>query len=696
MLPSFANALLLAGLAGIAAPILIHLLLRRKSQRMRFSTVQFFVKKDEQSMRKRKLRNLLLLAVRVCLFTLIVLAFARPFLRNLNAAAGTARRQQVILLLDSSASMQANGLGGQQWNRAKQFARNILSKLQADDRAALVISSTHSSTVSEFVPPSVLAQKIEALEPTYGAGELSEGLRQASKLLAVSSPEHETSLQIISDLQRSAAQNIATVSLPQRLGMKVYDPGERFIPNVAVTDLQLDGQNLSRAVVTSFSDENYAGLQYKLRIDGKEMSAGALTLPASAVTNLALTVPVLTPGWHSVEFAIQPKDAFAMDDARYATIFVPEPIHALTVEPRKGQKAFQEESFFVRSALAPSAGTTNVTASRFEVEKISPEQLVLKVQNGGKVKTDFVIVPGVHELSSAAVQSLKSYVEKGGGLLLFLGESVSANYYNSQLRGLLPAELGQREANRDEDSPWRITEFNKASGPFAPFRDAASGNLMLAEFSRRFALKPLPGSSVFASFDDDAPLVVERKIGEGHVVLINSSADTAWTDWQKHKTFVPWLHATGYFLSGRNAARETIAPATIASGSEMDVDLGLKKQPISLERQGAAASTLTTDEDGNLRDVPFTQPGIYSFKDATGREIRRVAVNLQPSESDLALFPPAEFEQQLVHGTEPPSQTLMAGLLGDPARGKELWRILLLAALAFLIFEPMLANKTVA
>src|ERR1051325_2797973 len=100
MFPLFTNTALLTGLAGIAAPILIHLLLRRKSQRLRFSTIQFFVKKDEQSMRKRKLRNLLLLATRIILFALIVLAFARPFLRQGGAVAALAQRQQIILLLD--------------------------------------------------------------------------------------------------------------------------------------------------------------------------------------------------------------------------------------------------------------------------------------------------------------------------------------------------------------------------------------------------------------------------------------------------------------------------------------------------------------------------------------------------------------------------------------------------------------------
>src|SRR5947209_484688 len=168
MFPAFTNAALLAGLAGIAAPVLIHLLLRRRSQRMRFSTVQFFVKKDEQSMRKRKLRNLLLLSLRVILFTLLALAFARPYLPNSLVAGGAAKRQQAIILLDTSASMQSTGPAGQQWKRAKAAAKQILSALNNDDRAALVLCSTHSSTASGFVPPTVLAGKLDDIASGFG------------------------------------------------------------------------------------------------------------------------------------------------------------------------------------------------------------------------------------------------------------------------------------------------------------------------------------------------------------------------------------------------------------------------------------------------------------------------------------------------------------------------------------------------
>src|SRR4051812_5602493 len=121
MFPLFTNLAFLTGLTALSVPILIHLLLRRRSQRLRFSTIQFFVKKDEQSSRKRKLRNLFLLSMRLLLFALIVLAFARPYLPNQNAGTAGPKGEQLILLLDATGSMQASGSSGQQWVRAKEL-----------------------------------------------------------------------------------------------------------------------------------------------------------------------------------------------------------------------------------------------------------------------------------------------------------------------------------------------------------------------------------------------------------------------------------------------------------------------------------------------------------------------------------------------------------------------------------------------
>src|SRR5687768_9882890 len=131
---------------------------------MRFSTLQFFLKQDEQSMRRRKLRNLLLLATRVLLFALIALAFARPFLPGGEAAAEAGERRQLVILLDTSASMQAISPDGLQWTRALAAARKELGALKMNDRAALVTCSTRADLVSEFTDPSVVLKMLDGIK----------------------------------------------------------------------------------------------------------------------------------------------------------------------------------------------------------------------------------------------------------------------------------------------------------------------------------------------------------------------------------------------------------------------------------------------------------------------------------------------------------------------------------------------------
>jgi hypothetical protein len=698
MFPAFTNFALLAGLAAIVAPILIHLLLKRKSQRLRFSTIQFFLKQDEQSMRKRKLRNLLLLATRCLIYALIVLAFARPFLRDRAAGADGRPRKQLVLLLDASASMQAEGPAGKQWTRAKDLARQELSKLQSDDRVALVICSTRSEVAQEFAPVAATLAKLDALEPTFGAAKLEEGLRQVTKVLATANPAHSTSLCIISDLQRSGSENLANTPLPRDVAIRTVDLGERFIPNLAVTALQMESteQGGPHAVLTSFSDENHGHVPFKLKIDGQQVLAGSIALEAGAVTNFPLAVPTLAPGWHSAEFVVETKDALRADDTAYATLFVPPPIYGVVVETRATTQIFMEESYFVATALNPVREEGKLSPSRFSYSKTSLDSLPQKLKpDPGQPGVEYVIVPAVKSFPAQTLAALKEFVQGGGGLMLFVGANSSPIGYG-ELGELLPAQIARVESSGEAESGWHIANFDAASAIFAVFREPNSGNVFLPEFTHRFVVTPTPGSKVVAEFEDGMPLIVARNAGQGRVVLVNTSADTAWTDWQKHKTFVPWLHASARYLSRRDDDSEREPAPMFVSGTEVEFDLAIQKSGLKLQHQSGPEVNLTTDTNGVAQDVRLETPGIYSIKDTSGRELRRIAANIANAESELATLAPPEVEQQLVKESEPTVPSLSAGLFGDPTRGKELWRALLLVVLMLLLFEPVLANRMFA
>ena len=697
--PFFTNPALLGGLAAVAVPILIHLLLRSRNTRMRFSTLLFFRQQDPRATQRRKLRNWLLLVIRTLLVVLLVLGFARPYLVGHDAAAAGQPRRHVILVLDRSASMAAADREGPRWARAGQAMRNLLSQLKSDDLASLISCGTRAETLAGPVPPEHVLTLLKDLQPTQSATELGQGLELASKLVTGAGSGFSNVIYVVSDLQRNSCRDLGSFPVPRAAEVKVLNFGDLLTANTAVTGLELEAQGTAApaATLSNLSDEDTPPLIFQLLVDGKELKTAMVRLPAGGTTNVELALPRLSPGWHSGEARLKVKDALALDDARYRALYVPPPAQVLVAEPRPQAQLFREETFFVVSALDPTFGTTNHGLTSFQVEKTSLDAMAAKLAlREGKPPYPVAILPGLKQIPTGLGSSLATFVRAGGGLLMFLGDGVNAIRYSSELGPVLPAQPAAVASAVDFD--WRLWETSPRSPVFAPFRRPNSGNLMLAKFTRRAALSAYDENSVIARFQDGVPLMVVRELGQGKILLVNSSADTAWTDWPKHRTYVPWLHGVmGYLQAGGILSVTNLAPAWVA-GAEADVDLGpaLKNTPLKLQGPDGKEVTGKTDEAGVWRDCPLATAGVYAVRGVDGRELRRLAVNLPVSESDLAALSPAEFEQQLVRVDAAANRSLAASLFGGADGRHELWRLCLLAAMALLFLELTLANRTIA
>ena len=138
---TFLTPLFLIALAGLAVPVLLHLIQRERKQVVQFPSLMFLRRIPYQSVRRRRIRHWLLLMMRLAALALIVLAFARPFFRGADppsSAAGGAR--EVVILVDRSYSMGY----GDRWTRALAAARGAVDGLNAVDRASIVFfGSTH-------------------------------------------------------------------------------------------------------------------------------------------------------------------------------------------------------------------------------------------------------------------------------------------------------------------------------------------------------------------------------------------------------------------------------------------------------------------------------------------------------------------------------------------------------------------------
>lgn len=694
----FTNPMLLAALAGLGLPVLLHLLLKRKTQRLRFSTNRFFQKQDEQASSKRKLRNWLLLLLRLLVFALLVLVFARPYLPSLAGPNGTPPPRQVIVVLDPSASLQANDGAGPRWVLAKKAVRNLLSAMRPDDRAALVTCGTRAQVAVGFSAPAVVAQVLADLPAGTGTGELGAGLREATRLIALGDPTLTTSVTVVSDFQRTGAQNLGAAPLPPELDVKLIAIGDLAAPNVAVAELNLTTANdaLPHATIANFGADDFRSLATEFLVDGQGVASQSVPLAAGGVSNLSLKLPALKPGWHSAEFRVRSKDALALDDARFAAFFTPEPVRVAFVEGRTTTRSFEEQNFFVAAALDPAFGTTNASRSPFALQRLRPEDLTRVLRLSPTNRPEVVLVPPQKSLPTSATEALQEFVQSGGGVLLWLGDELSVNRFNTEFAELTPALMRSVESAAGDDD-WHMGEHDPAAAIFASFRTTAGGNLTLPGFHRRCALTPVATSLVHARFDDGVPLLIGRTVGRGRVLLANTSADTSWSDWPKRKTFVPWLHNTAQFLAARGTDNAIRHGDNWVAGAGEDLELGAAagRQTFRLLGPAGMATNVIANERGGL-DLALTIPGVYSLQEPNGQEVRRWAVNVPAAESDLAALRPTEFLPQLVRVAHPSGNLLGADWFGAGRNQREFWRALLVGALVLLVVETLFSNRSYA
>jgi hypothetical protein len=729
----FTHAFLLSALAGLGIPVLLHLLLKQRNPRMRVSTLRFFEIQETRSSSRRKLRNLLLLLLRLLVFALIVLAFARPYLPEGWSGTPRPQRRDMILVLDRSLSLRAIDSGKPRWPAALAEARRILATLNEGDRAALIGIGERAEVLSGFGPPSLILDRLKDLQPTVTRGDVGEALREAQSLVAALDSPGAASVTVIGDLQRTGADQLDRVSLPRWLPVQFIRVGPVVSPNVAITDLRLPAEPNGplSMIVANYGDRPVQNRSVRCLLDGQPVSEIAFSRGAGVSESLEWKLPRLSAGWHEAEVQLKDSDALAEDNVRRLAFQVPERIRVIAVENRSQVRSFEEQTFFVAAALDPFFGATNSGRGGFVVDVLRPEAVAAAVSpHRTRPGPDVVLLPAMRSLPGEAVAALNAWVEQGGGVFFFGGDSLEPSRFNAEFGALSPGQWGA-PVSANAEVPWRIGAFDRTSPVFRPFAAARSGGPAVAEFTRRHAVTATPESTVLARFDDGDPFLLGRTVGRGAVLLANTSADTAWTDWPKHKSFVPWVMAAVTWLADRGDERllrssdplitgtegrilgssgsggltspaapsAAAVPGTLTATSAKNTAPTVTAPPGSdrfrLQVRPAAPGpppALEVRSDGTLVfEVPIS--GFYSVTDDSGRERWRLAANPPPIESDLAALEPSAAEGRLARRTDAESE-LPPGWFGNEPGRQEWWRILLAAALALLLIETVVANRS--
>ncbi len=603
----------LLGALAVAVPIALHFLRRDVAPDVPFSAVRLLRRSPVARSRRRRLRDLLLLAARIVALLLLAAAFARPYIAGASASS-TLR----IVAIDRSFSMGSPG----RFPRALELARQAVDAAAPGERVAVVAFDDRADVIAPPGSPAAGRAALAGLQPGFGATRYHALFTRAAEVAGGDTGR----LVVITDLQRAGWEREGRGMLPEGLAVDVKDAGVAA-GNVAVVAVRAGADR----VVASIRNASRAARSGQVRVerDGRAVATAPYAAPPDS--SVDVSIPYRAPRSGSIAVSVDDQDGFAADNTRFVVL---EPVtHQSALLVTSG---LADSGFYVARALGAAADSDDQRIDAREAASAALPQDEL-------AKCSAVVLLSTRGLERRARDALTAFVRSGGGLLIAgspdVDPAVLATMFEweTSIRGTVEASAVTALSATDLRHPI-----------FRPFGTLAA-NLGQVRFDRVWRLGG-DGWDVAARFTDGSAALLERREGQGRVVLFASDLDRRWNDFPLHPVFVPFaMEAVRYVAGARDRGRDYL-PGSAPEGAE-------------------------------------GRPGVYRAK-ADGRAI---AVNVDPRESSTSVVRPEEFTSMIERVSTAPGQAINARVQEVEAR-QGYWQYGLLLMLAALVAESFMGR----
>ena len=673
----------LAGLLAVGLPVYVHLLRKQTTVPRPVSSLMFFEQGTQSSVRHRRLRYLLLFALRTLLVLLLALAFARPFFRHKSVQASD---KLLLVAVDDSFSMSAAaGSGSTRLDEAKRGALEVLSHKAGGQKAQVIALGGQMRLLTQPTEDAgELRAAVEGIEPGDGHGtfgELGRGMRAMAE--TVHTPME---LDLFSDMQQSNMPgNFADMVMPGNVALVLHRVGAAAaVPNWTVESVQAPGQLVdtkkARVLAVIAGDATPAATRtVSLVVNGSVVATKKVDVPANGRATVAFEGLDVPYGESRCAVRIDAADGFPNDDASGFAVKRADPERVLFVH--QGSDA--------RSPLYFGAALAAAAQASFVLQPITPEQ----TSDIDPTKYSFVVLADVTLVPSILENSLLRNVEDGGSVLVATGMADSHREHIPVYGGNV-ADGHFYARGSSGGGEFSTVGQADASHPSMKDADGWTGT----KFFYAAAVDP-EKARVVARLADGTPLLIDKQVGEGHVLLFASGFDNLTNDLPLSPGFVAFVDETARYLSGeervsgarvvdsfvqlRNPVNQASGNAA-AKGATVDIIGPDGKRPLSLKEAAAAES------------FQLARAGFYQIRFANGRDAL-IAVNPDRRESDLETIPDdvlklwsgsagtSGAEATGTAGTEPAAQA--------PNSVSSLWWWIMLLLLVDALAESGLASR---
>jgi hypothetical protein len=694
---TFLNSIILAGLAAIALPLLIHLLTRQRLKKIEFSSISFLKLLQAQKMRRVRLREIILLILRTLIVLFLILAFARPALKGSFATGVKAHANTTVaILLDNSLSMGRETPRGSVFQMAQDRAIEVAGLLKEGDEAYLILFSDMPALVTPEPTHNFhrLARQIQDAQLSHGTTDVRTALLAAYELLA-ESVNLNKEIYLLTDLQRSGWSSLERDSLAVGAGARLYilsifsDGGWNNLTVDAVDysdQLPEAGKPLRFATaVSNHSAQQSEQSVVELFVNRVRRAQHGVQLAPGETQGVTFTTVLADPGIHS-GYAEVTDNQLPADNRRFFTLNVPRRIRVLIVgdDPRA--------AFFLQTALRPDEQVHGVMVPEF----IPTEGL----RTRGLDEFDALVFADLPSLDGDQLAKVDRFVRQGGGLLILLGNDIDHYFYNDHLlKRLCPVSIQEALGSPTQRESYLTIEQVDWDHPvFQVFRSEEREKFPSPKFYMAYDVAPDEKVSVLASFNNGSPAMAESRSGRGRVLFLATAVDPTWTDLPVRGAFIPLVHRSVHYLAtAQPSDGEDLLVGSDLSWDMTEIPEGQEVtcltpdgERVSLRPSGQRGYTVAAYEDAE-------QPGIYQFF-LGDQLLTAFAVNVDLSESDLDPIGADQARQLL--GEEmvfsiAPDTDLETAIL-QSRHGRELWKAVLWTVLALMAVEMVLGKSGAA
>jgi hypothetical protein len=656
----FLSPWFLLGLAAIGLPVYIHLLRRHVTTPLPFSSLMFFERGTQSSTRHRRLRYLLLFSLRALVLLLLVLAFANPFIRLAGAGkTGTL----LLLVVDDSFSMKAGG----HFADAKQAALRVLASRPRAQRAEVMALGGRLAILTQPIQDEgALRSAVESIQPgdsRANLGELAHGVRALAE--TVRTP---IELHLFSDMQKTGMPaSFADMELPPNVSVVLHPVGNAPAPNWTVESVNAPAQladpkdpktSRVQAVIAGYGTPA-ASRTVSLLVNDKTIATRKVDVPPDGRVQVEFQPLDVPFGLDRCAIRIDAADAFPADDIAIFAVKRSDPERVL----------FVHQASDTRSPLYFGAALAAASQSSFLLQSIASE----KSTDVDPTKYAFVVLSDAIALPSIFENALMRYVQSGGSVMIAVGTSAAH-------RVRIPI-FGGYSTDPHSYTHDGFASVGQTDSTHAVMNDAGWADLKIYYVAGVDARQ----ARVIARLTDGTPLLMEKQIGEGHVLLLASGLDNLTNDLPVRPAFVPFVDKAARYLSASDSATgsklvDSFVPLRTHSG---DTSAGVEV----IGPDGRRALSLT--EAAAAQSFQLARAGFYRIHFANGKDAL-FAVNPDRRESNLEPIPSDVLQLWGVHSPTPASTPAYVQEKNSP---RSFWWYVMLLVLVAAVAESIVASR---